>query len=309
ANGEILVAADGGAPNGLIYISTNRGASWIPSVESPSIIGSWKSLGCSADGSTILAGSSWLTGEAYGGQISISTNAGASWNTTYASGYLTYVACSGDGRTMAVGLDAANPAPLAISSNWGKNWQDATVAGVYCVGCSADGARMIAASFRRSPAGPVFVSKDSGVSWTQVTNSGVAAYIAANSSDGKTIIAAENTTVPGGESPIFISHDSGESWSSNSFQNVSWVSVASSADGSILMAGTSGGGIYTLQSTPTPVLGSTIVGSNSLLLSWTVPSISFVLEQNPNVNLGSWQKVPAKPVLNYSNLLYQVTIP
>jgi len=209
---------------------------------------------------------------------------------------------------MMVGLDAANPAPLAISTNWGMNWQDATVAGVYCVGCSADGATMIATSFRRNPASPVFISKDSGVSWTQVTNSGVAAYTAANSSDGKTIIAAENATGLGRESPIFVSHDSAANWSSNSFQNISWVSVACSADGSTLLAAASGGGIYKLQITPAPILSSVVVGTN-LLLSWTVPSMSFILEQSPILSPGSWQAVAVEPVLDYSNLEYQVTIP
>src|SRR5260370_12980395 len=105
ADGDILVAAGGQGP---IYISTNAGSSWLPDLQSPSIIGEWQSLACSADGNLILAGSAWLAGYAYGGQISISTDRRAAWVTTFAGGDLTCGGCSADGRVMVVGVGAGH---------------------------------------------------------------------------------------------------------------------------------------------------------------------------------------------------------
>jgi hypothetical protein len=259
ADGQELIAADS---EGALYMSTNGGALWASNEQSPVIIGNWKSLGCSGDGSTIIAGSAWLAGEAYGGQISISTNSGATWNTTFSQGLLTCVACSADGRTMAVGLDAANPAPLTISTNSGLNWQAAPLGAVYAIACSGDGTRMVANNWRSSQ---IAVSVDSGKSWQSATNAGVAGDAVAVSADGSTMVATPN---PGS---IFVSHDSGANWTTNASPVAGWASVAASADGNTLVAVVNGGGIYTWHAPPPPgtVLwtydaGSTIASSPAL---------------------------------------------
>ena len=86
------------------------------------------------------------------------------------------------------------------------------------------------------------------------------------------------------------------------------MAVASSADGSKIVAAVNGGGIYTWQITPTPVLNLTLLGGN-LCLSWTVPSANFMLKQNPNVTKTNWTVVTTPTTLNYTNLQYQVMVP
>jgi hypothetical protein len=94
-----------------------------------------------------------------------------------------------------------------------------------------------------------------------------------------------------------------------------WVHAACSADAckSFAVVGSdysiSGGLIYAHQSTPKPVVNITPSGENNLLLSWILPSIDFALQQAPDLASGQWAAVPIVPILNYSNLQYQVTIP
>lgn len=310
SDGSMLIAAGSQGGSGTpIYISMNSGNSWLPNPQAPSPFGWWNGLACSSDGNIVLAGSGGIGGEAYGGQISISTNAGTTWDSTSSSGYLTCVACSGGGGTMMVGLDAANPAPMAISTNSGASWFSVPVGAAYSVACSADGTRMIANNGRNNPFKPVYTSLDSGTTWTQATNSGVEGVVVAISADGRTMMTAVSAAyLPNGESPIFVSHDSGATWTSNSFQNLTWASLACSADGSTLVAAASGGGIYRSRTTPAPVLSASTLGTN-LLLSWIVPSMAFVLQQSPDLTSGTWKAVGSKPVLNYSNSQYQVAIP
>jgi hypothetical protein len=56
---------------------------------------------------------------------------------------------------------------------------------------------------------------------------------------------------------------------------------------------------------PDPQLNLTPSGTN-LQLSWTVPSTNFVLQQSPD--LMSWSVPTNTPVLNLTNLQYQVTL-
>ena len=267
ADGTFLIAAGGQGPN---YTSTNSGTTWLPNPQSPNITGSWQSIACSADGGTIIAGSAFLGGEFYGGQISVSTDRGASWTTTNIWSIVTTVGCSGDGRVMLAGLDHVNGASAAISTNRGSSWQS-TIWGVYSVGCSADGRRLIVSLGINNPAKPVFISQDWGTTWVQVTNPVINGTSVAISADGKTMMAASSAFLPNGQTPIVVSRDSGATWTSNSFENVNWSSVASSADGSTLIAAANGGGIYTWHAPPAPgtVLwtydaGSAIASSPSL---------------------------------------------
>src|SRR5579859_1886405 len=85
ANGKILIAAGSDGATAPIYISTNAGSSWLPNASAPSPFGWWESIACSADGSIILAGSGGAGGEAYGGQVSISTDGGGTWISTPSS--------------------------------------------------------------------------------------------------------------------------------------------------------------------------------------------------------------------------------
>jgi hypothetical protein len=89
--------------------------------------------------------------------------------------------------------------------------------------------------------------------------------------------------------------------------------LASSADGCFLIAAVGGrasspGLIYTWQSIPSPSLVISRTGQ-AITASWTVPSKTFVLQSNSDLSTSNWVDVPIPPVLNYSNLQYQVSLP
>jgi hypothetical protein len=131
----------------------------------------------------------------------------------------------------------------------------------------------------------------------------------ASSADGSKLAAVANN------SPIYTSTNAGATWISVSVvPNVPWVSVASSADGSKLVAATSPtyygnpGQIYTLQTTPTPTLNIS-QDVKSLVISWIIPSTSFGLQQNPDLNPTNWTDLSVIPVLDLTKLQHRVTIP
>jgi len=107
--------------------------------------------------------------------------------------------------------------------------------------------------------------------------------------------------------PIYTSTNAGASWTPNGTPSLNWCSVASSADGSKLVAVANGGGIWTSQSTPVPLLSITPSGTN-LVLSWIVPSMDFLLQQNSDLTTTNWMEVTNTPTLNLTNLQNQVTL-
>jgi hypothetical protein len=112
-----------------------------------------------------------------------------------------------------------------------------------------------------------------------------------------------------GSGEIYTSLDSGTDWSPvNNAPKANWSGVASSADGTKLVAVASGGGIYTWQGTPTPTLNITPSAAN-LLLSWIVPSRNFVLQQSSGLTTPRWTNVLVSPLLNFTNLHNEVTVP
>ena len=174
------------------------------------------------------------------------------------------------------------------------------------VASSADGNRLVAAVY----SGAIYVSADSGASWMPTTAPTGNWMAVASSADGSKLIALQGGGLfipgPGYGGPVYTSTDSGATWTSNNVPDA--FAVASSADGNKLVAVLSGGGIWTSQSTPTPVLNISQSGTN-LLLSWLVPSMDFVLQQNPDFTTANWTSVPTTPTLNFSNLQYEVTVP
>ncbi|HLH52944.1 MAG TPA: hypothetical protein VKY92_04940 [Verrucomicrobiae bacterium] len=90
--------------------------------------------------------------------------------------------------------------------------------------------------------------------------------------------------------------------------NANWASVASSADGAKLVAVANGGGIYTWQTAPKPVLNLTATG-DGLLGSWVIPSMNFRLQKNSDLATTNWTDVAIVPVLNFTNLQNQVNLP
>jgi hypothetical protein len=81
-----------------------------------------------------------------------------------------------------------------------------------------------------------------------------------------------------------------------------------SADGGKLVAAAKDGGIYVLQTVPIPSLSITISGQNAVI-SWTIPSTSFELQENSTLTSTNWTQVGTIPSLNTTNLHDQVAVP
>jgi hypothetical protein len=193
----------------------------------------------------------------------------------------------------AVSVGDGQEAGMVISTNRGLTWMDA-YAPFYCasVASSANGSTLTLAT------GGITISTNSGATWRSSAIVGSSAV--ACSADGSRLAAVGQG--------IWTSSDSGNTWSQATLPHLTnWNAVASSADGFKLYASLRGGGIYTWQANPSPVLGIA-PSDSSLTFSWIVPSVNFGLEQVADVTSGNWMPVPVTPSLNYSNLQLQVSI-
>jgi photosystem II stability/assembly factor-like uncharacterized protein len=296
---------------GVICTSTNSGVTWSTNNDAPSL--GWYSIASSADGDMLVAvaGNNGPPGPIY-----VSTNSGINWLPTSASSNLwRSVACSADGTEIIAGC---NPGlgSIYISTNSGSTWMPwmpiiTPTNKQWTVACSADGNKMVAAYFAESNyvPGHMFTSVDSGNTWT--SNQIVSAYFesVALSADGNKIFAT-------GQDPlVLVSTNFGSSWATNNLPSGSYFSsIVCSADGGKVLTGslfTSGFGpgpgvSYLSQTVYAPQLNIT-PSSNSAMLSWLIPSTNFVLQQSSD--LASWSDVTNAPVLNFSNLQNQVTLP
>jgi hypothetical protein len=72
------------------------------------------------------------------------------------------------------------------------------------------------------------------------------------------------------------------------------------------VAGTVYGGIWTAQSTPSTRLNIS-PADNKVVLSWTIPSTNFALQESPD--LISWSSITDVPTLNLTNLRNEITLP
>jgi len=300
AEGSILVESG----ESFIYISTNSGANWQGANVSSSIGGSWNCLACSADGRTILAGNVYSDQYTNVSQILISTNLGTTWSSiTLSDDYLLDLVASADGMKM-VGLFAnySGTSNLIRSADMGTTWLYGMVPSLAGhLASSGDGTKLVVAN-----GGYIYISTDSAGTWNELELTNAFANYVACSADGSKLVGTGSVWGPWWG--IFTSSDSGTTWAqANVTPLTNFSAVASSADGSSLVAVTSGGGVYTGQAIPTPVLSVAPSGSG-ILVSWTVPSMNFVLQEATDLTSGKWTSVPVIPSLNYSNLQYQVAI-
>lgn len=221
------------------------------------------------------------------------------------------VASSADGRKL-VAVGYYQPG-VYTSTNSGGTWVANSISGSNweSIASSADGTKLILAGI--DPA--IYISTDSGATW--VSNgmpnsmhwptSSLDWPTVASSADGTQLVAAEQYGW------IYTSTDSGTTWISNSMPAGFWRAVASSADGSKLVAvaipafqGTPG--VYMSSVTSAPSLNVSL--SNSMcMLSWIMPSMDFVLQQNSDLTKTNWVPVTNRPVLSQSSLQEQVVLP
>jgi hypothetical protein len=122
---------------------------------------------------------------------------------------------------------------------------------------------------------------------------------------------------------LYISRDSGTTWvpvtEANS-NSTAWQCVASSADGARILAGGSPGrliaavfgtlsyGGFPTSFPPSPQLSTRSANSN-LMLSWLVPSSSFLLQQSSDLASLDSVEVTNPPTLNFTNLHNEVVLP
>jgi photosystem II stability/assembly factor-like uncharacterized protein len=340
ADGSRLVAtANGGFANaGPIFISTNSGATW---VQTSAPLTHWSSVASSADGTKLAAvsyangvftsadsGANWTptagpsgrriacSGDGTkllvaGGSLYYSTNFAATWTQLPATGWC--IASSADGVKLVSAYFNHNGFPqgcICISTNAGATWTETSAplyswTGWTALASSADGIKLAATigytSFPTGP-GPIYISHDGGGTW-QASSSPTSHWNAvACSADGTRLVAA--TSFAG----IYTSTNAGVTWMSNNAPVTQWSAVACSADGTKLVAVVDGGGIWTAQSTPAPLLSIAPAGTNAVL-SWIVPSADFMLQENPDLTSTSWTDLIETPILNFTNLQNEVTVP
>jgi photosystem II stability/assembly factor-like uncharacterized protein len=185
ADGKTLAAIAADFNPGVIFCSTNSGATW-----TSNLFLNIAGVAMSADGTKIVAvappnvwrstnsGTTWMqvtsTPSRYGSlspsqyiassadgkklvyagsyeQIYISTNSGDSWNLTSApNNPWLAVASSGDGNTLlAVPNEDSSPYPIYVSTNAGTTWTTNNSPNLIweSVACSADGGKLFAAAF------------------------------------------------------------------------------------------------------------------------------------------------------------------
>ena len=283
----------------LVSLSTNSGVSWYSSGQSD-----YEDNCLSADGNVLV-----IVNYA----LEFSTNFGNSWQTISRSsippGRL-YVAANGT-KWIIFGY-FSNPF-FYCSTNWGASWTtnslpSANLSALFAL--SADGNKIIGAENYNNLQGAIYVSTNSGLSWWK-TSAGLNYWnYVACSADGDTLIAtAASVNYPYvAISGLYTSFDGGVTWVSNNVPSAKWFACSSSADGSKLVAVADGGGIYTFSSTPRPQLNLTTASNNSVF-SWTLPSTNFVLQQNSDLTTPNWSNMTNAPVLNFTNLQNQVTLP
>ena len=196
---------------------------------------------------------------------------------------------------MAVGTFDAG---IYTSADSGATWVSNAVPSEQwvSVNCSANGSKLVAAPYDRPV---IFTSTNSGVTWTSNSTPVNVWTAIASSADGNKLVAL----VQDRNGAIYTSRDFGVTWVSNSAPYKSWESVVSSADGGKLVAAVYGGGIYASQSVSAPLLRLVSSGSHAII-SWIIPSMDLVLQQNTDLSTTGWADVPTTPtVAGYENHL------
>jgi hypothetical protein len=331
ADGSVIITASG--DNG-VYVSTNYGTTW---VNTPQTITRYGGLAvCSADGKKVFvsngtdhfpcstnSGQSWfvvstnapsmnnlLAASAEGNVLLggsdsglfTSTNGGAAWVTNF-TGAWQAAACSADGRKL---LAASGfPRGLLLSTNSGLTWRSNTVPfyTLSSVICSADGNTIVAGNPQSIP--PVLVvSTNGGLTWR--TNAAPSPYntpTLAGSADLHKLV----YWLGGGLSYIYTSTNFGASWVTNSPPLDYWVQALSSADGNRVLA-FKNRNLWASVETNQPVLAIQRT-TDSARISWIVPSLAERLQVADDFLSNTWLEVTNVPVLNTSNLNYEVTSP
>lgn len=341
ADGTKLAAA-GSQPGASIYFSTNSGTTWAGDSNAPAAI---DYMVGSADGSTLAvaynntvytttnSGATWLQSQggfntgiqglamsangktlislSRGDGIYITTNWGMQWirATNIITGWSSAV-CSANGKKMAAFASHDGPS-LYTSTNAGATWQMSSFSGQpgALVSATSDGGELISSVDAGLGKG-FHVSTNWGFTWT--INIQTPSLIQLVCSANGSLLMGLTPHVANSQTYFYVltSTNSGVNWVTNNLPLAYWNSVACSADGNQLLAAVASSpgtnGIWIAQMTPSPQLNLAFAETN-LNFSWIVPSTNMALEESPD--LMNWAIVTNVPLLNYSNLQEQVTLP
>ncbi len=313
---KLVAAASTDFPgDGLIYTSNDSGAHW---ARSAAPTNRWASITSSGDASRLLAAADYYLGD---GRIYASIDLGTTWTQTAApSNWWTSVAASADGTK---DFAAGDGTTIYLSTNSGISWfQSGPTDNWACLASSADGSKVVAAATlpiqlqpgeaTSSPnydgSGRIYVSTDAGVTWIPTSAPSNFWASVACSADGTRLFA-----VAGGK--FYASSDSGLTWTASETPAGRWRAVACTADGTNIV--TVGDGLVcTLNFSapapplvpPSPMLSIGLSGGNAVL-SWLVPSTSFILQENGDLISTNWVDVTTRPVLNPGHLQEEVDLP
>lgn len=290
ADGSQLLAANYG---GEIYRSLDSGLTWTQTT-APS--NAWLGVVSSADGNKLTA----LAQAFPPPDFYTSSDRGNTWHTN-ASPYDRWasMACSADGNIL---VGAGGIGTFLTSTNFTASWTTDVVVEANSAASSADGRRLLVAA----GSGTLYVSTNFGLTWSPISTPKINRI--ASSADGSRLVAADNL------SPwLGISTNFGATWTATNIPpgtSISWgiKPVASSADGNELIAAVNGGGIWISQTTPSPQMNVTSA-NGGIQLSWLIPSMNFVLEQNSDLTTANWTIVTNPPCWNFTNLHDDVTFP
>jgi hypothetical protein len=210
---SVAMSADGtrmltSATNGPIYLSNDSGLTWtatdVPLTWNGYSINSWwGAVASSADGSQLMVIGYAKTGQsAYGEYFTASTDSGTSWTNTLQDFPSSAIACSADGKKVAVAhlggwvLVWTNGIPPTGNS---YGWMLASGKHLTSVASSADGSKLATAA----ASGEIYTSTNSGASWDIANVPAHNWSSLASSADGNKLVAVSmdgdifvNGTVP-----------------------------------------------------------------------------------------------------------------
>jgi len=187
-NGSNLVAAGIQLSSGVIYYSTNAGASWAKATAGNVNL---KSIAFAGNGTNVFAA---------GSSLIASTNAGASWATLPSAPAINYLVCSTNGLKLA-GFASTGNSPIYTSTNAGVSWMTNTIGQSSpwtSLTTSADGTRLAAGTTSSG----IYHSANSGASWQLGDAGGLYWTSVASSGDGTALVATGTNLIFVGKTPL-----------------------------------------------------------------------------------------------------------
>ena len=295
---------------GLLCASTNSGKTWGSLTNAPSYNHRYgvQFIVCSGNGSKVLVAVGSGPGDANFliSPLFTSPDYGITWisNSAPITNWQSAAGSADGSKLVAAYEGVGRGGGIYTSTNFGATWISNSVPRLSwaAVACSADGNNLVAAADH----GGIYTSTNFGVTWVSNNVPKLAWSSLCSSADGSRLVAAAGGYYQPG--PIYSSTNYGANWVSNSVPVAGWMNVVSSADGYRRFASVykSLPGVFCSAAMPSPPLMNITNAGGDLLVSWLVPSAHFLTQRS--VDLFSWAGVTNTPVLDFTNLRYQIVL-